>query len=113
MELRPASLADGLGQRGNDLRAEDDLDRQVGLVLGHRAVENALGRRPGLVAIEADKVGVSESVRELARPVGAEVAVQDCVAVGDRRVVHSVDDGGSDEFVVLPAGVAGLDRGYR
>ncbi len=95
----------------NDLGAEDDLNRQIGLICGHGGVEDALGSRARSVAVEAREVGVGQGVGELPRPIGAEVAVKDRVAVGDRPVVHAVDDRRRDELVVLAPGVAGLDGG--
>jgi hypothetical protein len=112
VELRPAGPGDGLRERGHDLRAEHDLDREIGLIGGHGGVEDALGRRPGGVSVEAGEVGVGEGVGELARPVGAEVAVEHGVAVGDGSVVDAVDHGRDDELVVLPARIAGLDGGH-
>ena len=64
------------------------------------------------VAVEAREVRVREGVGQLPRPIGPEVAVQDGVAVGDRPVVHAVDDGGRDELVVLAARVAALHGGH-
>jgi len=52
-------------------------------------------------------------VGELPRPIGTEVAVQNGIAVGDGPVIHPVDDGGSDELVVLAPSVTLLDRGDR
>ncbi len=114
VELAPTGLREGLGQRACFLRRERDVDRQARLVLGHRHHEqvgrsgSAVGRR----AVEAGEVAIGQGVGQLARPVGAEVGMDDRVARAD-GTVHAVDHGGGHELVVLAAGVGGLDGGDR
>ena len=57
-------------------------------------------------------VPIGQGVDELARPIRAEVGVDHRVAAAD-RAVDAVDDRRREEFVVLAALVAGLDRRDR
>ena len=68
------------------------------------------GRRRRSKRVEVLAVG--EGVGQLAGPVGAEVRVDDRVAVAN-AAVDAVDDGRRDELVVLAAGVGRLDRRGR
>ncbi len=94
VELAPARLRERLGQRPGLLGREGDLDRQAGLVLGHRDDQQvsrggpAVGRRP----VEAVEDGIGQRVDQLSRPVGPEVGVDDRLAVAD-HAVDPVDHG--------------------
>ena len=115
MELRPAGLAERLRERACLLGPERDLDRQAGLVLGHRHDEEAHRGGPAVrgCRVEAGERRDAQRVGELPRAVGAEVDVDDRVTVVE-RAVHAVDHGRREELVGLAAGVAGLDgRGRR
>ena len=108
VELAPADVRDGLRERVGDLGRERDADRQSGLVLGHRDDQHAARERAVGRAIEGREVGVRERMRELARSVGAVVAVDERIAVAD-GAVDPIDDGGLDELVVLAPFVRRLD----
>ena len=71
-------------------------DRQVRLVLGHRHDEEVRGRRPAVRrgAIEPVEVAIGERVDELARPIGAEVGVNDGLAVDERAGSRAVGAAG-------------------
>ena len=84
---QPASET-ACGERARLLRREGDLDRQAGLVLGHRHDEAGrvgAGRPIGAARSKPSKSRVGQRVGQLARPVGPEVGVDDGVAVADRR----------------------------
>ena len=82
---QPAS-ATAPARQGTTSGGNATVDRQVGLVLGHRHHEQvgaAPADRPAQPGRSASNVPVRQRVDELARPVGAEVRVDDRLA--DRR----------------------------
>ena len=105
---RQPRLGEDLGQAGHRQRRKCDRDRQPRLVLGHRH-DVQVART--LAAVECERVeliAVDQGVGELTRAIGAEVEVDDHVAVAD-RAVDAVDDRRLDELVVLATGVAVRD----
>ena len=83
VELAPAGLGEGLGERARLLGPEGDEDRQAGLVFGHRHDEQVGRGRPARrrAPVEAvERRAVDQGVGELARAVGAEVGVDDRLA---------------------------------
>ena len=114
VELAPARLREGLGERARLLGREGDSDREATLVFGHRHHQQV--GRGGLAvrrrSVECREVQVGQGVDQLARPVRAEVGVDHRVPAAD-RAVDAVDHRRREEFVVLAALVAGLDRRDR
>ena len=100
---------DDLGKARHDDRRVGHLDRQARLVLGQRH-DGGAGRVGA--AVERLKSVVDEGVGQLAGAVGAEVEVDDDVAVAD-ATVHAGDERRPDELVVLAARVGRRERGGR
>ena len=113
VELAPAGLGGGLGQRPRLLGRKRNGHRQAGLVFGHRRdLEVLRGRSSvGRGPVEPGEYPVREGVRQLPCAVRPEVQVDDRLAVGEVPV-DAVDDRRADEFVVL-ATVVGQCHGGR
>ena len=112
VELAPARLREGLGERAGLLGRERDLDRQAGLVLGHRDDEEPGRGGPAVrrCPIEAAQLRVGQGVDELARPIRPEVGMDDRVAVA-HEAVDPLDHRRPHELVVLAALVGRFDGG--
>ena len=114
VELAPAGLGEGLRQRASLLGREGDRDREPGFEFGHRHDEQVRRRRAaiGRGPIERHELSIGEGVDQLARPIRPEIGVDQWVAAA-HGAIDAVDDRRGEEFVVLAALVAGLDRCHR
>ena len=104
VELAPAELREDLGQAGDESaagrRPRPAAPSSYSVIV---TTSRSRGRRPRSKPVEV--VAVDQRVDQLARAVGAEVEVDDDVAVA-HGAVDAVDDRRRDELVVLAARVA-------
>ena len=112
VELRPARFRERLRERPGGLGRERHLDRQAILEGRHRHDERdrrhraAARRRP----VEAVEVRQGQRTGQLPRAVGAEIGMDDGVAIAD-EAVDAVDDRRYDELIGLATRVRLVDRG--